>query len=211
MLDRSIPGYASILRMIGMLAARFVTDHRLCWDLGCSLGAASLAMAHQIQAADCRVIGVDNSPAMLTRAKTLIQTAQPSTPISLYCQDIVEIPLENAGMVVLNFTLQFVPPKEREALLAKVYQAMVPGAVLVLSEKVAFDDAFQDLFVDMHHEFKRAQGYSELEISQKRTALERVLIPETLETHLKRLQRVGFSQVRSGFQCFNFLTFVAIK
>ncbi len=212
MLDRSIPGYASILRLIGSLAARFVTDQSLCWDLGCSLGAASLAMAQRIQAADCRVIGVDNSAAMLTRAQDLIQTAKLVTPISLCCRDIRDVPMENAAMVVLNFTLQFLSPEGREPLLVKAYEAMKPGAVLVLSEKIAFaDPGFQQLFTDIHHEFKQERGYSALEISQKRAAIEKVLIPETLEVHQRRLQRVGFSQIQTGFQCFNFLSLLAIK
>jgi len=54
-------------------------------------------------------------------------------------------------------------------------------------------------------------GYSKLEISQKRAALENVLLPETLEAHRSRLDTIGFDAVDVWFQCFNFASMVAFK
>jgi tRNA (cmo5U34)-methyltransferase len=127
-------------------------------------------------------------------------------------QDIAETPVENASVVVLNFTLQFIPPAERFQLLEKIQRGMRTGGVLILSEKVVFADSHLDrLLVDIHHDFKRAHGYSDLEISQKRSALENVLVPETIPAHRERLLRAGFGSCDVWFQCFNFMSMLAIK
>ena len=120
--------------------------------------------------------------------------------------------IRRASLVVLNFTLQFIPPAEREALLQQIQDNLLPGGILVLSEKIAFEDGgFQTLFSDMHHQFKKDQGYSDLEVSQKRQALERVLLPETLACHRERLERVGFRRQAVWFQCFNFISLLAVR
>ena len=115
-------------------------------------------------------------------------------------------------MVVLNFTLQFISPPKRLAVLKNICQGMRPGAALVLSEKICFDDAFsQQTNEKLHHQFKQTNGYSALEISQKRTALENVLEPETLDTHFQRIHEAGFQHCNTWFQCFNFASIIAIK
>ena len=89
---------------------------------------------------------------------------------------------------------------------------LVDQGVLILSEKIQFsDERSEQLFVDLHHDFKRGNGYSDLEISQKRDALEHVLIPETIEAHRERLLAAGFSRVETWFQCFNFVSLVAFR
>lgn len=115
-------------------------------------------------------------------------------------------------MVILNFTLQFLPPEDRLALLEKIYAGLTPNGLLVLSEKFRFDEEkVNDLLIDLHHQFKRANGYSELEVSQKRTALENVMRTDTVETHKARLKSVGFSHIELWFQCVNFGSMIAIK
>ena len=126
--------------------------------------------------------------------------------------DIRDIAIENASMVVLNFTLQFLEPPERQALLDKIYQGLNPGGALVLSEKFSFEDAnVGELLFNMHHDFKRANGYSELEISQKRSMLENVMLTDSVETHKARLHQAGFEHSELWFQCFNFGSLVALK
>jgi tRNA (cmo5U34)-methyltransferase len=213
MIRRSVPGYATILNMIGSLAAQRVTASSYCYDLGCSLGAAALAMRRGISVQDCRIIAVDNSLAMLRHAQQWIQR-DPVTgiPIDLVCADIQDISIQHASMVVLNFTLQFLPLEQRSTLLRGIHAGMSSGGLLVLSEKIKPSSPLtQGLFEEMHHAFKKAQGYSELEISQKRAALDKVLLPESLETHLSRLRKVGFSTAEVWFQCFNFVSLLAIK
>lgn len=212
MIQRSVPGYSTIIAMTGVLAARFAKPQSNIYDLGCSLGASSFAMAREIgkqQIADVSLIGVDNSAAMIERCQQLL--ASEAIQLKLQCANIQDIEFKQASVVVLNFSLQFIPVAERSALLARIRRGMLPGGILVLSEKICFADAeLNSLNIALHHEFKKANGYSELEISQKRTALETVLIPETLATHHQRLQQAGFSRSDVWFQCFNFASIIAL-
>lgn len=212
MIRRSVPGYEAIINMIGELGGRYAQANSVCYDLGSSLGAATLAMRHSIRAEGCRIMSVDNSQAMLDRAETILQQDGGDLPVELHCADIADIAIENASVVVLNFTLQFIPVERRAALIEKIYRGLLPGGVLILSEKVSFSDPqHQALMIELHHNFKRANGYSDLEIAQKRSALEKVLLPETLATHQQRCKQAGFASVDVWFQCFNFASMLAIK
>lgn len=213
MIQRSVPGYGNIISMIGILAAKYAQQASHCYDLGCSLGAASLSMRQGITQTDCDIIAVDNSPAMIERAQQLFDSDMSSTvPVQLICADLQDVVIDNASVVVMNFTLQFIPLNERLHLIKRIYQGLKPGGILILSEKISFEDDASDRFQnDIHHDFKRANGYSDLEISQKRTALENVLLPETLATHQQRLADAGFAASNRWFQCFNFMSLVALK
>lgn len=212
MIQRSVPGYSTIISAIGLLAARFAKEDTVCYDLGCSLGAASVAMSQQIQARNCRIVAVDCSAAMVEKCRLNLDSLPGNVRIDVQCADIRDIEITNASVVVLNFTLQFIPLADRQALLATIHRGLVPGGILILSEKLAFDDVRQQaLQMDMHHLFKRAQGYSDLEISQKRSALENVLIPETFATHQQRLKNAGFASAEVWFQYFNFASMIALK
>jgi len=213
MIQRSVPGYGMIIANIGILAAKYAQPGSHCYDLGCSLGAVTLAMRQRIVQPDCDIIAVDNSPAMIERGRELLaRDTASNVPVTMVCADLKEVQVENASVVVLNFTLQFIPPEQRLEVVRSIYAGLRPGGILVLSEKIAFEDpAQQQVLMELHHDFKRANGYSDLEISQKRTALENVMIPETLNCHRERLQAAGFSASYLWFQCFNFASLVAIK
>jgi tRNA (cmo5U34)-methyltransferase len=212
MIQRSVPGYSTIIAAIGLLARRYAQASSHCYDLGCSLGAATLAMREQIEAENCRIIAVDNSPAMVSEFRERLQQTPSEMEIELHCADIRDIPIENASVVVLNFTLQFIPIADRLAFLQKIHHGLRPGGILVLSEKLRSDDDRQNaLQTDMHSLFKKANGYTDLEISQKRTALENVLIPETFNHHQQRLQQAGFSSAEVWFQYFNFASMIAFR
>ena len=212
MIKRSVPGYATIINMIGNLAERYAQTGSHCYDLGCSLGAATLAMRHSIHAADCRIIGVDNSAAMIQRCEQVMAADSGEVPVDLIQAQIQDVAINNASVVVLNFTLQFIQLDERLDVLRHIYDGLLPNGVLIISEKLAFEDeTHQQLMIDLHHNFKRANGYSDLEIAQKRAAIENYLIPETLATHRQRLRDAGFHSVDVWFQCFNFASLIAIK
>jgi len=212
MIQRSVPGYQTIISAIGLLAERYAQEQSVCYDLGCSLGAASLSMRHQITAKDCKIIAVDNSEAMIQQFKTNILQDTASIEVDCLCADIRDVVIENASVVVLNFTLQFIPIEDRQAFLQKIYQGLLPGGILILSEKLKFDDSRQqELQIELHHAFKKSQGYSDLEISQKRSALENVLLAETFASHQQRLNYVGFSSTEVWFQYFNFASMIALK
>lgn len=212
MIQRSVPGYSNIITAIGMLAARFVTEYSNVYDLGCSRGAGILSIRRNVEKSGVKIIGVDNSEPMVERCRRHLEAYHSDIPVEILCDDIRHIEIENASMVVLNFTLQFLPREDRLALLRKIYQGLNPNGVLVLSEKFTFEDhTINELLIDLHHTFKRANGYSELEVSQKRTALENVMLTDSIDTHKARLKQAGFSQVELWFQCFNFGSMVAIK
>ncbi len=215
MIARSVPGYASILSVIEQLASRYVVPNSNVYDLGCSLGAATRLIRNQAPATAV-IHAVDNSPAMIERLNQTIAQESPSqtqrSEVQTLLADVCDCPMTNASLVVLNFTLQFVPAARRQNLLQTCFDAMLPNAALVLSEKVQFDDPQQDqLLIDLHLDFKRSCGYSELEIAQKRTSLENTLVPESLQAHCERLSRVGFQTVTPWFQCFNFVSILAVK
>ncbi|MCC7516406.1 MAG: carboxy-S-adenosyl-L-methionine synthase CmoA [Pseudomonadales bacterium] len=212
MIQRSVPGYSNIITMTGLLAARFAQDHTRCYDLGCSLGASTLAMASALPERPIEFIAVDNSTAMLARCTQALATLSAPVQHQLLCKNLQDIAIENASVAVLNFTLQFVPLSERNNVMRNICNGMHPGGALILSEKICFDDpVMQQLTTELHHDFKKNNGYSALEISQKRSALENVLVPETLAAHEARLRLAGFSSIGVWFQCFNFMSLVAIK
>jgi len=212
MVSRSVPGYSTILSMLPVLARKYVRSHSRCYDLGCSLGAATLALRHSINVPDVEITSVDNSPAMTRQCAAYIEQDHASLPVNVVCADVSDVDLESASFVVMNFTLQFIPENERLSLVKKIYQGLNAGGALLLSEKILFEDPRQqDWMTELHHEFKKANGYSELEISQKRSALENVLRPESVAVHHDRLRQAGFSQVTTWFQCFNFASFLAVK
>ncbi len=212
MIQRSVPGYSNIISAIGLLAERFATDNSQLYDLGCSLGAATLSMRRHIKAKQCKIIAVDNSAAMIERCKLHVNAYRSETCVDIIEGDIRHLEIKNASVVVLNFTLQFLLPEDRKALLEKIYAGLNPNGILIISEKYHFENEQANaLLIDLHHDFKRANGYSELEISQKRSALENVLKPDPIKTHQTRLTQIGFRSAEVWFQCFNFGSLFAIK
>jgi len=212
MISRSVPGYNTIIDTIGRLSQRFVQKKTSVYDLGCSLGAATLAIRKGITAKNCKIISVDNSPAMIERCKMHINAFKGDTPVDVIEGNIQDIRIQNASMVVLNFTLQFIDKTERQALINNIASGINTGGILVISEKISHDNSVIDEhLIGLHHDFKRANGYSELEVAQKRTALENVMRTDSIEQHITRLTNAGFNHVSPWFQCFNFVSFIAIK
>lgn len=212
MIQRSVPGYQTIIQTIGKLTGRYQQPQSHYYDLGSSLGAASLAMRRALQDPSSKVIAIDNSAAMVERCTLHLQAFRSDIPLQVLLADIRDVPIENAAVVVSNFTLQFLPKADRTALVQRIYQGLKPGGIFILSEKILAEDPLSnELLIDLHHDFKRANGYSELEISQKRTALENVMRPDTVSEHQQRFHAAGFSHSSLWFQCFNFCSMVAFK
>lgn len=215
MIKRSVPGYPTIVENIGVIASQFARPHSALYDLGCSLGAVSQALRRHVQTEDCRVIAVDNSSAMVERCREYLHAQdsmfQELLPVEVLEADICQLDFQPASVVALNFTLQFIPREQRLELLGRIRQSLLPGGALILSEKLRFaDEEEQALLTDLHIAFKRANGYSELEIAQKRSAIEHVMKPDSLEEHRERLLAAGFSKVIPWFQCLNFASLIAL-
>ncbi len=208
MITRSVPGYELLLRMIALYASVFVRDQSNIYDLGCSLGEVSRLIAEQTRKLDCAIIAVDNSPSMIRKCQQFGDFSN----IDWRCDDIQNIEISTASMVVLNLTLLFIDRDQRQSLITGIARGLNEGGVLVLSEKVLLDPEVENQrMVQLHQAFKKMQGYSDLEISQKRTALENVLVPDSQAMHQQRLKQAGFSEVYQCFRCFNFVSYLAIK
>ena len=213
MIRRSVPGYGHVIGLSGLIAKRYAIPNTVIYDLGCSLGATTIVIANELTTPGCRIVAVDNSEAMLNRARATNNDRLVSPqPIEWLCRDITDMSFEACSIVVLNFTLQFIAIEKREELLTNIKNSLVPGGLVILAEKVLHHDTkSQQSLTDLHHDFKRANGYSELEIAGKRQAIENVLVPETSSAHEARLARAGFSEITQFFHCINFKAWIAVK
>jgi len=212
MVRRSVPGYETLGLMIGCIAGMRARPNSNVYDLGCSLGQSVLMMHSRIDCPGVHYVCVDNSPDMLEGCQVNLDSRISRASYTLIDDDVETVPINNASVVVMNLTLQFVDPAGRNRLIQKIHDGLLASGVLVLSEKVILDNPHQNEVMNiLHDEFKRAHGYSKLEISQKRTALERVMKIDTVECHRKRLLNVGFEFVHQWFQGLNFVSFLAIK
>ncbi|KAA6184624.1 methyltransferase domain-containing protein [Thiohalocapsa marina] len=236
MLRRSVPGATELVRLTGLVAAHVATTQLKSqpqsqppirsrmespiqspirplrvYDLGCSLGASSASiLAHLPPGAPVHIIAVDNAPAMIDGLRERLGDAVADGRVQPRCCDVLELPIAGAHVVVLNLTLQFLPRAQRLALLRRIRRGLEPGGVLILAEKVVWPDQATDaVMAALHARFKRTQGYSALEVSRKRAALERVLVPDDRETHEDRLRAAGFQRVVPFFQCLNFVGWLA--
>ncbi len=210
MVRRSVPGYQSMVEMIGLMVKTYGQDNTNYYDLGASTGAISLALGLNNNHNNNRIIAVDNSIDMAGKCKKNLEGK--ISNFDVICSDINDISFENSSIIVLNLTLQFIAVNRRQALINKIYQGLNSGGVLIVSEKIHFDDPKQQAkMTELHLDFKRANGYSELEIAAKRQSIENVLITDNKQTHFDRFSNAGFSQSLCHFQCLNFASFLAIK
>jgi tRNA (cmo5U34)-methyltransferase len=212
MVDRSIPYYREIIRRQAQLIEGYYQPETVILDLGCSNGNLSLEICRRMGDASFRIVAVDNSAPMLKVFEERLAATPCAQRVTLRCEDIARTAIENASVVVLNFTLQFLPPDRRSDLLAGIYKGMTRDGILLFSEKITHSHpSMAKLQQKLYYTFKRENGYSELEISQKREALDKVLIPETVEQHQQRLRQVGFGAIDLWQKWFNFAAWIAIK
>jgi tRNA (cmo5U34)-methyltransferase len=212
MINRSVPGYQTIVDGIGKIAKNTLADNSHVYDLGCSTGSVSLSIAKQCAPNALRISAIDNSEAMVKRCRQHIASYRHCSTINVSEGDITNISLLPCNMAVINFTLQFISQEHRQKIVSDIYRALEPGGICIISEKIkANSESVNHLLIDLHHDFKRDNGYSDLEISQKRSALEDVMILDTLDTHLNRMRTAGFTEISTWYQNLNFASMVAIK
>jgi len=211
MINRSIPGYPLMIDNIGYLSEQYAQDNSAIYDLGCATGIATLSIAKQLTK-KCPIIGIDNSASMVEKCTQHLAQYNHGADVTICLDDITLTELVPASVIVMNFTLQFLAPEQRKCMLEKIYEALLPGGILILSEKFKEEDTFtNNALIDLHHHFKKNNGYSDLEISQKRTALENVMKTDSMATHYQRLSATGFSHITTWFSCFNFMSLIAYK
>jgi tRNA (cmo5U34)-methyltransferase len=212
MIHRSVPMYAEIIRRQAQLIEGSCRPGSRLYDLGCSTGNLALALCERMPPGSFQMTAVDSSVPMLDIFQKRLEAAGRSDDVTPVCRDVRRVDMLPASAVVVNFTLQFIPPPDRDALLQGIYNALEPGGRLLFSEKIIHPNpGLSELQVGYYYRFKRENGYSEMEISQKREALENVLVPETLDAHHDRLHRCGFSGIDVWLKWFNFCSWICIK
>jgi tRNA (cmo5U34)-methyltransferase len=212
MVNRSVPFYGEIQRMMAELAANHAKEGTDVYDLGCSTGTTMIGMDTMINP-DIPFIGIDDSEEMLEKCKSKLMEVGFSRNYELRCADLnEEIKITNASVVVLCLTLQFVRPIFRERLLKNIFEGLNPGGTLILVEKILAEDSmFNRDFINYYYNYKRRNNYSEMEISQKREALENVLVPYKLSENLAMLHNRGFTHTEVFFRWYNFAGLIAVK
>ena len=209
MISRSVPGYWLSNQSIGIMSARYAQPNTNIYDLGCSLGASTYSILKQNAQNNAHIIAVDGSKEMVQRYQESLNKQFPDVDVDIHCANICDFPLENASVVILHYTLQFIPSEKRNALLSKIRQALLPNGVLLLSEKIRFDDAQMEHDIrTWHHDYKAAQGYTQLEIKQKARDIQYSMQTDTLETLQQRISQAGFTKSTLWMRCYGFSSFV---
>lgn len=211
MLHRSVPLYPESIRLQAELAVQYYRQGTRIYDLGCSHGNLGVMICSRFGARPFAMKAVDSSAPMIEKYRDRLSDREKQS-VEFICDRIEDTTVANASVVILNLTIQFVAPESRDAIVQKIFNALVPGGVLLLTEKITHQaDGIRRLYESFYRDFKLSNGYSEMEISQKRDALEEVLIPDTLDDHLARLQRAGFGPADVWLKWFNFASILAVK
>ena len=205
MIERSVPLYSEVLKMCAGLIKKIKPQDAVIYDIGCSTCNLFAFLLRVFDGEPFRYVGVDNSLEMLSEAGRRYQSRK---NFSLKESSLQEVTFSNADVIVMNYTLQFIPARERSRLLKKLFDALLPGGILIVSEKVLSEN---DCFEGLHLNYKREKGYSEMEVAQKREALEQVLTPIPLEDNIKNLNTAGFAKTELFFRWFNFVSILAEK
>lgn len=214
MLARSVPYYDEIQRMTAELAADFAVEGTRVYDLGCSTCNSFLQIDRVLpRERDVTFVGIDSSPAMLDLAREKLHEAGFRRKFELAHADMNrEMEIANASVVLLILTLQFVRPLHRDKVIRRIYEGLTDSGCVIVVEKVLGESStFNRLFIQHYYEMKRRNGYSEMEISQKREALENVLVPYRLNENMELFRRHGFSNLDVFFKWYNFTGFLAMK
>lgn len=212
MINRSVPLYDEVQDLTKAIASKFYQENSKIYDLGCSTASSLISILDALDVNKVDLVGVDYSKEMISQARKNIEAKDYKNKVEFIEDDIANITPKDSSIIIMNYTLQFVDVDKREALLKKCYDNLLPGGVLFLTEKVKhFNDDTNDLLVDLHHDFKRKRGYSDLEISQKAESIREVLVPEYFDTYPVLLRDIGFKNVEVCLKYYNFTSYLAVK
>jgi len=212
MIQRSVPFYYEIIKWQALLTIEHYIDGTAIYDLGCSNGNYASAVLTGMKDRYFSFIAVDNSKPMIDLFRKRIDGFGAGGRVEPVVSDIREISFRESSVITANLTLQFIPPSDRQKIIEKIYEALVPGGIFLLTEKtVNINDEAAALQQKIYYRFKEENGYSMMEINRKREALENVLIPETVECHYERLMSAGFRKIELWFKWFHFAAFLCVK
>lgn len=212
MIERSVPGYGLINNILPIIANYFIKPNTNCYDLGCSVGEASIVISKNSKISNVKIFAIDDSQKMIEKLNQKLYAISSKVEVNTKCSNVLVEKIINASFIVLNFTMQFIDTVDREYLINKCYSGLNYGGALLVSEKIIYDNLKEERIMQAFHEdFKRSNAYSDLEISQKREALENVLVRDTHEKHVQRFKEAGFKEIYIVCKYFNFITYLAIK
>lgn len=210
MISRSVPLYEEVQEATAEICKKLAQKNSSIYDLGSSKGTTLIKIAKRLENKNILLVGVDNSEPMVKSCKEIL--AKQGVQARLICEDIAKTETKNASIVILNYTLQFIEPKKRQKVLSRIYQNLLPGGAIILTEKVKHENEEIDkLTIGLHHDFKKRNGYSEIEIAQKRDAIENKLIPKTTEQNIALLKSAGFNNIEVVLKWYNFVSLIALK
>jgi tRNA (cmo5U34)-methyltransferase len=212
MVSRSVPFYGEMQRMATEIAAQFAQDGTNIYDLGCAT-ATTLALLDPVISGKVRFVGIDNAQSMLDQARAKLDALDSKRTFDLVCADLHDHPrIENASVVIMTLTLQFVRPLHRERIIREVFNGTNEKGCLIVFEKLVLPNSMLNrVFIEFYYEMKRRNGYSEVEISKKREALENVLVPYRADENITLLRDAGFRHVDEFFRWYNFCGLIAVK
>ncbi len=211
MVRRSVPFYDEVQRMVVEIAASFLKPGDYFYDIGCATGTTIEMVARATtDLENIHFVGIDPSSSMLSQASEKL--AHLENKVKLVKEEVQTLAeLENAGVIVVLYTLQFIRPIERLNVLKKIRESLRPGGCVILAEKILADEKFaRRLYIDMFHRYKQSTGYSQTEIAKKREALENVLIPFQSKENIELLHQAGFTAVEQAFRWYNFALYIAV-
>lgn len=212
MLDRSIPLYGELQRMIGELAAEYAQPDSVIYDLGCSTGITMSTLMKAVPDETVRFTGLDYSEAMLDRARQRLESGEDRRWALQHADLNHGYSFENASVIVVNLVLQFVRPPYRDTLIRQLHKGLKEGGCVILVEKVLGNDSlFNSTFIKLYYDMKQRNGYSTMEIAKKREELENVLIPYRVEENYELLKKGGFSHMDIFYKWYNFCGVIALK
>jgi len=212
MITRSVPHYKEIIDHQSLLTAKFYQSGTKIYDLGCSNGNFTAAFISEMGDRNFELTAVDNSAPMLQFFDSRISGFIGHGRVTPILSDIMDIEFKKSSVVIANLTLQFIPVEQREILIKRIYDSLVPGGIFLITEKtINANHELADLQQEFYYRLKEKNGYSKIEITRKREALENVLIPETVEAHMTRLKSAGFLSIEIWFKWFHFTAFICRK
>jgi len=213
MVSRSVPMYRETQAAAIDLAGQFIQPNSRVYDFGCSTATLLLNLAQRVEKPNVRLIGIDNSDSMLAQARKKLDETEAGRRIELQCASVEsDCGIEDASVVFMAYTLQFIRPLHREAVVERIYNGLRPNGCFILIEKILGNDSlFNRLYIDLYYQYKATVGYSDKEIRQKRESLENVLIPYRIDENFELLKRCGFTSTDTFFRWFNWAGVVAVK
>lgn len=211
MISRSVPLYQEVLTCAAHWAREYYQPGTRIIDVGCSTG-TFLELLGRLLKQNAILVGIDNSQPMLEKARQKLAQLQQTHQIEFICDKAENCSFEDSSVVVINYTLQFLPLQVRQLLLRTIYEGLVPGGLLFVSEKVKSPyPQFQETITRHYEAFKAHNGYARTEIERKKEALENVLVPLTEAQQVQMLHESGFGQVDSLIKLHNFVSWMALK